>query len=95
MKTLISNQTPDYCSEVVLHNFDGKDTRFKITVENGNSYFRVKIYIHTLNGDFSIVASNDDIPGLTYISYIYKNDERLQKGIDNVEICKAYIQTVF
>ena len=95
MKTLVSNSSPSYCSETVMHRFDGKDTRFKIIVENGNCYFRVKIFIQTLNGDFSLVASEGDIPNLTVIQYHDDNKIRVLEGLKNILKCKSYIKSVF
>lgn len=95
MKTLISNSSASYCSETVMHTFDGKDTRFKIVVENGNCYFRVKILIQTLNGDFALVATEDDIPNLNHISYVSDKERRLAEGLENIVKCKSYIKSVF
>ena len=95
MKTLISNSTPGYCSETVMHRFDGKDTRFKIIVENGNCYFRAKIFIQTLNGDFSLVASEGDIPNLKVIKYYADSNIRVSEGLENILKCKSYIKSVF
>jgi hypothetical protein len=95
MKTLISNSSASYCSETVMHTFDGKDTRFKIIVENGNCYFRVKILIQTLNGDFAAVAFEDDIPNLKHISYVSDKEIRLAEGLENIVKCKSYIKSVF
>lgn len=95
MKTLISNSSASYCSETVMHTFDGKDTRFKIVVENGNCYFRAKILIQTLNGDFALVATEDDIPNLVHISYVSDKERRLAEGLENIVKCKSYIKSVF
>lgn len=95
MKTLISNSTAGYCSEIVMHTVDGRDTRFKISIENGNCYCRAKILIQTLNGDFSLVAADDDIPNLIHIHYFEDSETRIALGRENIKKCKSYIKSVF
>lgn len=78
-----------------MHKVDGKPTRFKIAVENGNCYFHAKILIQTLNGDFAFVAGEDDIPNLKHISYVSDKEIRLAEGLENIVKCKSYIKSVF
>ena len=86
MKTLIENYSPSYCSKVVKHTMDGKDVRFKIVAESDKCYYRLSIFIQTLNNDFVKVAMEDDIPGYIYVNYVSK---------DNIKAAEDYIEKVF
>lgn len=95
MKTLISNYTPAYSSEIVMFNTDGEDVRFKITSENRNSYFHFHIEIQTRNRDFEKVASNSDIPNLIHIRYHDTDEVRIKYAKDNIKLAKDYIKKAF
>ena len=95
MKVLYENYKPDYASEMVMHTVDGTDKRFKIICENGNCYFRIRIYIQTLNGDFVQIANQDDVNGTEYINYMWTDEERMSYAAGNIAVAKSYIKKVF
>ena len=95
MDTLIKNFSPNYCATVVKHTMDGKDVRFKIVAECGNSYSHLHIFIQTLNRDFVKVAMEDDIPDYNYVDYIWDEYTRIKKLKDNIKAAEDYIKKVF
>lgn len=95
MKTLIKNYAPSYCSEVVRHTMDGKDERFKIVAECGNCYSKLSISIQTLNKDFSVIATKEDIPGYTHVNYVLSESIRCLNLKENIKAAKDYIKKVF
>lgn len=95
MKVLYENYKPEYASEMVMHNVDGVGKRFKITCENGNCYFRLRVYIQTVNGDFAQIACQDDLNGVEHINYMWDDDTRINYNAGNIALAKGYIKKVF
>ena len=95
MKTLIENYSSSYCSKVVRHVVDGKDERFKIVAECGNCYSKLSISIQTLNKDFTVIATKEDIPGYIYINYVWAECIRIKNLKDNIKAAEDYIKKVF
>ena len=95
MKTLIKNYSPSYCSKVVRHTMDGKDERFKIVAECGNCYSKLSISIQTLNKDFSVIATKEDIPSYIHVNYVWGECIKLKNLKDNIKAAEDYIKKVF
>ena len=97
MKVLSKSYKEGYCSEYVSHTSkNGEEMFFKISVENGNSYFRLFVRLLTKNNEIdNVVAYAEDIEGVERISYIWKNGERTEAGKRNIEIAKKWIKKVF
>lgn len=94
IKTLAKNSRDGYASEIVLSNFDS-GTRFKIEVEYGNYYSRMKLLIQTKNYDFSIFATGDDIDGFERMNYVRSYEQNYPIMMKNIELAKDYINKCF
>ena len=97
MKVLSKSYKAGYCSEYVSHTTkNGEEMLFKISVENGNSYFYLFVRLLTKNNEIdNVVANANDIEGVEGISYIWDNEKRLNAGKRNLEIAKKWIKKVF
>ena len=97
MKVLSKSYKAGYCSEYVSHTSkNGEELLFKITVENGNCYFRLHVNLFTKNNEIdNVVAVAADIEGVEGINYIWDNDRRLNAGKKNLEVAKKWIKKVF
>lgn len=97
MKVLSKSYKAGYCSEYVSHTSkSGEELLFKITVENGNCYFRLLVKLLTKNNEIdNVVATAPDIEGVEGINYIWDNDRRLNAGKKNLEVAKKWIKKVF
>ena len=97
MKVLSKSYKAGYCSEYVSHTSkNGEDMFFKIYVENGNCYFRLRIKMLTKNNEIdNVIADEDDIEGVERIDYISNDVIRINEGKRNIEIAKKWIKKVF
>lgn len=97
MKVLSKSYKAGYCSEYVTHTTkNGEELFFKISVENGNSYFRLYVKLLTKNNEIdNVIAHNDDIEGVEKINYIWNDDRRIDAGKSNIEVAKKWIKKVF
>lgn len=90
MKTLITSFRPSYCSETIEYN----GNKFKITSQNGNSYFFLTIELYTPNG-LAKVACAEDIQDSQKIDYVWDALQRLSLGKKNLKVAERYIKAVF
>ena len=97
MKVLSKSYKAGYCSEYVSHTSkNGEELFFKISVDNGNCYFNLKVRLLTKNNEIdNIVAHAHDIDGVESINYIWDNDRRIDAGKRNIEVAKKWIKKVF
>lgn len=97
MKVLSKSYKAGYCSEYVSHTSKkGEEMFFKISVENGNSYFHLFVRLLTKNNEIdNVVAHANDIDGVEGINYIWDDDRRIDTGKRNIEIVKKWIKKVF
>ena len=97
MKVLSKSYKAGYCSEYVSHTSkNGEDMFFKISVENGNCYFRLRVRLLTKNNEIdNVIANEDDIEGAEQINYIGRDEERIFEGKRNIEVAKKWIKKVF
>ena len=97
MKVLSKSYKAGYCSEYVSHTSkNGEELLFKISVENGNSYFYLYVRLLTKHNEMdNVVANANDIEGVESISYIWNKETRLDAGKRNIEIAKKWIKKVF
>lgn len=97
MKVLSKSYNVGYCSEYISHTSkNGEEMLFKISVENGNSYFYLYVRLLTKNNEMdNVVANANDIEGVEKINFIWDNEKRLDAGKRNIEIAKKWIKKVF
>lgn len=97
MKVLSKSYKASYCSEYVSHTAkNGEELFFKISAENGNSYFYFYVRLLTKNNVMdNVVAHANDIEGVERINYIWDDNRRIEVGKKNIEIAKEWIKQVF
>ena len=97
MKVLSTSYKACYCSEYVSHTAkNGEELFFKISVENGNSYFYLYVRLLTKNNVMdNVVAHKNDIEGIEHINYIWDNEKRIEVGKKNIEVAKEWVKKVF
>lgn len=91
MKTLSLKLDKKWSSEYILYN----GVRYRLRVENDNSYFYANIYRQTQNGDFSLIADKADIEGIKDIKHIWSDNERIECAKQNLELMKKWLKKVF
>lgn len=97
MKVLSTSYKACYCSEYVSHTAkNGEELFFKISVENGNSYFYLYVRLLTKNNVMdNVVAHKNDIEGVSEISFMWGDEKRIELGKENIEVAKKWIEMVF
>jgi hypothetical protein len=97
MKVLSQSYKAGYCSEYVSHTAkNGEELFFKISAENGNSYFYFYVRLLTKNNVMdNVVAHKNDIEGIESIAYHWDDNRRIELGKKNIEIAKEWIKQVF
>jgi len=97
MEVLSKSYKASYCSEYVSHTAkNGEELFFKISAENGNSYFYFYVRLLTKNNVMdNVVAHKNDIEGIEHIAYNCDDNRRIELGKKNIEIAKEWIKQVF
>ena len=93
--TLVSNYTAQYASVTIIKKVDGKNVRFKIRTENGNSYFRAYIDVQTSDYSWKTLYNEQDIVGLTRVEYYENNITRLSLNRKNIDIMINFLNKVY
>ena len=92
---LVSNYTAQYASVTIIKKVDGKDIRFKIRTENGNSYFHAYIEVQTSDYSWKTLYNEQDIVGLTRVEYYADNITRLLLNRKNIDSMINFLNKVY
>ena len=87
IEVLVNNDSPSYSSESLVVVGGGK---YKIVVENGNSYSHLRVYKYTHNG-IDQIACEYDITDYKRVDYIGSEIERMKGNAHNIRAAEKYI----